>query len=210
MNAGNAHFVTALFMPLPPETINLATAELDRYGDAPFGGAVAVALGIDYKVGRHEVCLFKNKVSMSASIMNALVLMLQMRAHRQEISWHTRTSSRKDKKTKQSTYKPLPKDLFFVLDSPFSSVLPMLQQCGLHSPSDLGLICKLIQYPLGPTGELDTDVELEMEPESLSSHRSDVQLCYAAVILDVQRRKLFFVDPIQRCTTEFKEQLRYR
>ena len=177
LNAGNTQMAVSLFNPLPPETIREAMLAVDREGNAPFGGVISPELGINFEVGRSDVRAFVKRQVMSESIIDALMLMLQIRYHSQAVAWHTRTGDRVDKKTKTSAYKPLPRDLFFTFGFRPSDINEFLSANSIDKPALLGVICLPVQYT-EPTEE---------------------QLCWAAIVLDAQQRKLYLVDPIQRC-----------
>ena len=189
LNDGNVTMVTSLFNQLPPETVRALQDEASEAGNLSFGGVIIPELNINFHVRRNEIRLLFDRRDMSATIVNAFMLMLQARAHTRELAWFSRTGNKKDRKTGVSTYEPLAKHFCFSYSTSFRTIASFFQSLELINRNNLGLICIPIQY---------------ITVDSQSTSRS----FWAAIILDVAQRKLYLVDVVRHCLLQQRLELR--
>ena len=184
LHNGNVTMVTELFNQLPPETIRTALEEARGAGNVPFGGVSMPDAGLNYVVKRNAVRLLLEQRDMSTSIIDAFMLMLQVRAHARELAWFTRTGNNKAPRTAVSTYKPLLKNISFQHAVAYSQAAEFMQLNSLVA-SVVGLVSKAVQYA-----------------------DEDGRWYWAAIVVDVAQRKLYLVDVVQRCPLQRKLELR--
>jgi hypothetical protein len=139
--------------------------------------------------------------------MDVLMNMFQIRDHFVALRWHNQHKSKVDKEG-NSTYKPLLRSYFVTPAANFAEVLPWLQQESVQ-PVNISLIVKPLVYTLQP--QVDGDSDSQTEANILETRLGNNQISaeyWSAVVINVEEKKLFLVDPIGVCSREKISDLR--
>jgi hypothetical protein len=137
--------------------------------------------------------------------MDILMNMFQIRDHSVALRWHNQNKSKVDKEG-NSTYKPLLRSYFVSPAASFFEIVPSLQQDGVE-PVNVSLIVMPLLF--STTTSLQPQVGEDSEAKVSETRDNRINTDYwVAVIINVEEKKLFLVDPTGVCSREKVRDLR--
>ena len=160
---------------------------------------------LTYEVFRSDLRPLLDHKGFGMRLMDILMNMFQIRDHSVALRWHNQNKSKVDKEG-NSTYKPLLRSYFVTPAASFSEILPWLQQEGVE-PVNVSLLVKPLVYTTTTSLQPQVDEDSEAKVSETRDNRIKTEY-WVAVVINVEEKKLFLVDPTGVCSREKVSDLR--